>query len=168
MEIKCSDYLIVKLRYYADAKVLKKHYADPNHADKWLPKQHHERAVAYHDFFFSFIEKITGKSKDYWYYQYMTDASACLREEIHETYGILTSDTGGYYVWMIPKNRKDLFDWVVENTTVPYKVMKKVHLGGWKWRGPEASTYSREFSKLHTQRMKEKFPFLKKEQYEQE
>ena len=165
--IKCSDYFIVKLRYYADEKVLKKHYADPNHANLPLPKQHRDRARDYYAFFWVFVERVTGKSSKYWWYQFMTDASGCVRDEIQDRYGILISDTEGWVVYMIPKKHKDLFDWVIQNATVPYKEMKKVNLGAWSWSGLEANTWRREDSKQHTKKMKEKYPQLKNESYEQ-
>jgi len=120
--IKCKDYFIFKLRYYADRSVLDRF--GPSHP------QHSERARLSSDFFWAFTEKVTGKKQDVWYAEYMFGTRECATEELAADFGIfifLLSE--GCYTYFIPLNHKEIINWIIPNIHSPYKILKKTSVG---------------------------------------
>ena len=78
--MKCKDYYIFKIKYFADKKIL----------DEWhknngpTPKQHWQRAQDYNKFIWKFIKKVTGKPDTYWYKTYAFEARECAFEYVEE------------------------------------------------------------------------------------
>ena len=126
--MKCEDYFIVKLRYYADERVLKAFYKTPGHETLPLPKQHRERAQLYNNFYWDFVEKITGKNHKNWIKEYLFLTKECVEDEINESHGIMILSGEGWATFFIPKRYVDLFEWVKNNTTVPIKIVKKTNM----------------------------------------
>lgn len=125
-KLKCKDYFIFKLRYYADKKILDKWHTTFSH----VPKQHMERARLSNDFFWNLIEKITGKNKNEWYSTYMFDTNDCALEAMEETHGIYRwLLTEGYYTYFVPKQHTEIIEWVKLNIKSPYKILKRSSTG---------------------------------------
>lgn len=155
--MKCDDYVIIRLRYYADASVLNKHYKKPDSEKLQLPKQHYTRAEAHNAFFWSFIERVTGKDDKFWYVEFYFDAWDCVKDEIQETHGILISEGEGWNTYFIPKKHIDIIGWFVANINVPARIIRKSNLGKFRWRGLEVTNERREKSRERGRAFKEKF-----------
>lgn len=148
--MKCSDYFIVKLRYYADESVLKAFYKTPGHESLPLPKQHWERAQEYTKFYWKFIEKVTGKSSEFWYKQYMFNSRECVEDEINESHGIIVQGGEGWSTFFIPIRYEDIFEWVKNNTTVPIKIIKKTNMFFINYWGTKINKERRKEEREHT------------------
>lgn len=123
--LKCEDYFIIKVRFYASRYYLKKFYNNES-----IGRQKHWEAAKNHtEFFWNFIEKVTGTLSDKYYEKYMFNAKECVIEELNETYGIIIVEGEGYYKYFIPKNDSnlELVEWVKKNIKNPYKVLKKTY-----------------------------------------
>lgn len=138
-QLKCEDYFIVKIRYYASKYYLKKFHNN----DVIGLKKHHEAAKNHTDFFWAFIEKVAGK-QDY-FEKYYYNIKECVLEEIHETYGIIIIQEEGFYKYFIPKNNKNskLIDWMVENIKNPFVILRKTYIG---YMDTTPSTFYRKMS----------------------
>ena len=123
---KCTDYHIIKVRIYASKYLLAKHYNDDNNNNKPLPKQHWERAQQYTKFFWQFFTYVTGINNKDWYSKYMFDARECAFEELQDKYGILSSDAEAERIFLIPKGKEDILEWVKNNVELPYKIVSKI------------------------------------------
>lgn len=122
-KFKCKDYHIIKIKIYASKYLLDKYHNDKNNDKKPLPKQHWERAQQYTKFFwefFTFVTKITSKE---WHAKYFFDSKECAFEELQDKYGILNSDAEGERIFLIPKGREEIFEWLKENVRLPYTVV---------------------------------------------
>ena len=153
--INCKDYFIIKLRNYADASLLKK-WEKERDVNEFapLPKQHYERARLHNEFFWKFIERITGKTDNEWFSKYMFEPSECAQEEVHETHDIMISKGEGWITYLIPIKYPELIEWVKANVNVPSKTLKKFNLGFWRYRNISKS--QREQSIAFTSNFKEK------------
>lgn len=121
-KIKCKDYFIFKLRYCADRRILDRF--GPSHPQHW------ERAELSIEFFWNFVERVTGKKQSYWYDEYMTFTQECATEELATDYGIFRFLlSAGCYTYFIPLKYKEIIDWVVPNIRSPYKIIKKASVG---------------------------------------
>ena len=148
--MKCSDYYIVKLRYYTDDRVLKNFYKTPGHESQPLPKQHWERAQLYTKLYWDFIEKVTGKEHYYWLKEYMFSTKECVEDEIKESHGIIIMGGEGWATFLIPIRYTDLFEWIKNNTTVPIKIIKKTNMNWINIWGCQIHSELREEEKKHT------------------
>jgi len=70
MKIKCADFIIFKIKVYADNT--------NDITQQW------ERAQTHIDFIWNFIEKLTQKNSKYWHSIYRIDARVCAMEYILE------------------------------------------------------------------------------------
>lgn len=152
-KIRCSDYIIIKVRYYADNKLLNKHHKLQKQQNKSLPlpEQHHQRSKLYNEFFWKFIEKLTNKNMKQWHNKYMLETRECLHDEIEENFGIITSKEEGRDTFLIPKNNSEIINWFKENITIPYKEVRKINLGyigferNIKYRREDSIKYTKDF-----------------------
>lgn len=156
MSIKAKDFYIIRLRIYASPYLLKKHYASTTEG---LPKQHHERIKTYIDFNWKFVEKITGKPMSWWYSEYMMNTVDCAKEHIADKEGIFFSDREAYKYYLIPKIRKDLYDWFLENVpaSLPCEV-KKRFIGIWLLEHWRKQTFQRDLSNQFMEGMRLRHP----------
>ena len=69
-KFKCKDFYIIKIRVYASKYLLDKSDNNPNQP---LPKQHHERAERYSEFFWDFFYHITKIDSEDWHFKYSFD-----------------------------------------------------------------------------------------------
>lgn len=148
--MKCEDFFIIKLRYYADEKVLNKFYKTPGHESQPLPKQHWERAQLYTKFYWDFIEKVTGKNQDFWFKQYMFNTKECVEDEIKGSHGIIIQDCEGWYKFFIPIKHTELIEWIQKNTTIPTKIIKKTNMFWINHWGCTVNTERRTEERKHT------------------
>lgn len=125
--MKCDDYHIMKVRYYADKPMLKFFHDDthPRHIE--AVKKHHARALGYLEFKWKFITKVTNIEKKCWHQDYGMFADECAFEYIHEKFGIICEETrDGWRTFLIPKKYTDLFEWCQDNLpNNPYVVLKR-------------------------------------------
>lgn len=150
--IKCKDYFIIKIRVYADEKIL----------DEWhkgntvgVPKQHTERSKAHSEFFWQLVEKVTNKERKYWFLEYGLDAREAMTEELADTYDIQILGRESERTFMIPKTSPEIFEWVKNNVTNPSKVLKKTLLGFWAYKKPQ--TNFREVGRQNNKGLREKY-----------
>jgi hypothetical protein len=125
-EVKCKDYFIIKIQYYADKRLLKKW-----HEGGVMPIQHWERAKEYVDFVWRFVEMATGEGTEYWHTKYMFDAKECAIEEVEEKYGIFYSGGEGWATFMIPLRHTKMIKWMKSNIQLPNKVVSRTNLVGY-------------------------------------
>ena len=146
-----SDYFILKIRTYADDRLLNK--TKPGEP---LPKQHYERAQSFNDFIWSFISYMTKNDKDYWYANYMFDARECALDYIEENFGIMMlRNYESATKWIIPKEMAETIDWIKLNIpdNLPHNVLKRVNLLMYsfqidkdlKWRRAESLERTKNF-----------------------
>lgn len=154
IQVRCKDYFIIKIRNYADEKLLKKSRKEGGP----LPKQHHERSHAFITFKWELIKKITGKGLDQWCKIYMTDAANCAMEYIEEKYGIMLYDGSGWQTFMVPLKHSEIIAWIKENVKLPNKIMQKVSLGHLAYVERDL-TWKRNEAKKFTDEMKLKFNY---------
>lgn len=148
--MKCSDYFIVKLRYYADEKVLKAYYKTPGHESLPLPKQHWERAQQYTKLYWEFVEMVTGRNHESWFKEYLFMTKECVEDELKESFGIIIMGGEGWATFLIPTRHTDFFEWVKENTTVPIKILKKTNMFYVNHWGTVINKERREAERKHT------------------
>lgn len=142
-----KNYFKVKIRYYADKKLL-----DRSRGGN-LPAQHRERAALYNDFFWKFVEKVTGKTNLEFHDIYMFGATECAHEEMEQTHGIVIKlFEDGYYTYYIPNNHLEIIEWVKLNVKSPYKVLKRAHTLSYH---SSTVNYHRSDSKERTERFKQ-------------
>lgn len=120
-----KNYVIIKVRNYADEKLLKKHFQEPGNESKPLPKQHYYRAKEHFAFFHLLVEKVTGKNFKTWADEYLFDTHECLKDEIRENYGILIIDGEGWVTYFLPKEKIELIGWFIVTVKLPLKIVKK-------------------------------------------
>lgn len=132
--IKCDDYYILKVRYYGSEYYMKKFHT----GDLKAIKNHRIAAEKHNDFFWRFIEKATDNDMDYYFNKFQLSTHDCVREEIHEKFGIIIVGTEGYYKYFLPKNKKNfhLFMWMKKNCECKYKELKKTNTF-WLYDKPE-------------------------------
>jgi hypothetical protein len=124
-KLKCEDYFIIKIRYYAS-----KYYLNRFHNNDVIGlKKQYEAAQKHTKFFWDFVEHIAGKQNYYEKYYYNT--KECVLEEIHETHGIIIRQEEVFYKYFIPKNDNnlELISWMEENIKNPYAVLRKTYIG---------------------------------------
>jgi hypothetical protein len=139
--MKCDDYNIIKIRFFASNYYLKKWDIQNEPA----PKQHIERANNIND----------------WFLKYMYNTKDVMIDYIYETYGIIIRTKGedGYYYFFIPKKMKKEFKWLKTHNKNPYKIIKKTtihHLEFYfskqniKFRREESEEFTKS-SEIHKQ-----------------
>ena len=140
-QIQCKDYHIVKVRYYASPYYLKQFHEGKIKG----VKKHSEAASKHSEFYWSFIEKATGKSDDYFYKEFCFGARECATEEINETHGMIILFGEGWVTYLIPKDKnQDLFNWMIselESRKIPNKIVTRIFLG---WGDYSPTTWMRE------------------------
>ena len=142
--IKCKDYFIFKLRYYADKRVLDRF--GPSHPQHW------ERAKLSNEFFWDFFEKVSGKNMRDYHREYMLDTVKCAKEELEETHGIYRFQlSDAYYTYLIPKIYPEIFEWVLLNIKSPHKILQRASVG---FVNKQTSNYERTQSKKFTEKFK--------------
>jgi hypothetical protein len=112
---KKSDFNIYKIRVYADGIDVVKSKFDGD------PIQHNERAKEYVDFFGKMVEKVTGQSMRYYYTKYMFFAKESVVELLKANYDIRVVEGEEYNWWFIPKENKEVSDWVENNCKLPFR-----------------------------------------------
>ena len=76
--------------------------------------------------FWAFVEEVTGHSHEWWLYKYCFETKECVVDHLYEDHGIVVSHRGeGHYYFWIPKTMQDKFDWILNNTTNPIKILKR-------------------------------------------
>lgn len=135
-QIKCEDYFIIKVRYYASDYILKKWRYNNDHT----PKQHWERAVASGELFWALSEYVTGKSQEQYGNEYFLDLKHWAQEDLKEVHGIFIDEGGKCFNYMIPKNKVNVYNWLInylkETDKLPFKEVKKIRLGYYDMRLP--------------------------------
>lgn len=123
--LKCEDYFIIKVRFYASRYYLKKFHND----EPIGIKKHWEAAKNHTEFFWNFIEKVTKKSHEDYINEYFFSSKECAIEEIHEVYGIIIVEGEGYYKYFIPRNDSnlELVEWIKINCKNSFKILKKTY-----------------------------------------
>lgn len=124
--VKCKDYFIIKIRYYANDRLLRKW-----HAGGEMPTQHWERAKEYIEFMWMLVEEVTGNDMKYWHEKYMFEAKECAMEEIEEEYSIFYSGGEGWATLMVPLRQDRIIKWIKSNVRLPYKVVSRTNLVGY-------------------------------------
>lgn len=141
--MKCKDYFILKIRYYADEKLLKKWRVTQGP----LPLQHMERAQAYNEFQWKAVEFITGKKNQYFFFHYPLSTKDCALEELEDDFGIHICRNEAHDHWLIPKSRPDILEWCVQNLpNNPFKVLKKMKYIGHRFIDKNFLTFRRRDS----------------------
>jgi hypothetical protein len=149
--MKCTDYNIIRVRYYADEYRLKKYGLD----DKKTLLQHRDRARDANDFIWKLAEKLSGKDSMWWHMTYMFSASECFEEYLEFDEKILVSHQEGWKTYYIPKEREDVFQWFKDNLINPYKVVKKTYITYLSYRvGDENNNWKRKETLINTEEIK--------------
>lgn len=149
MEIKCKNYIIFLVKYFADKD--KSGNIDLDNIE--VLKKHHERAEKYINFCWKLIEHITGKNLNWWIEEYAGyDSKECAFEYLWEHYGILTTDRSGVMQFMIPKEKTELVEWIKNNLENPYTMPKKTDIRAFdlrteapKWRRESALNFKNKY-----------------------
>jgi hypothetical protein len=142
--IRCKDYHIIRVRYYADQKLLDKHHKETPNGP--YPKQHHDRAKSYYAFKMALIKHVTGFDQQALFDMYQFGTVDCGLEDMEEMSGIRYSSGEGWDTFMIPKERTDLIEWFHQNLTEnPFRVMKVIRMGYQKYR-EFPSRFKRDFA----------------------
>lgn len=139
-KIKCKDYFIIKIRYYADDRLLKKHSGEQ------LPKQHYDRAKLYVDCKIKFIEKVLKIEYKELVLKYFLYSFDCAFEQMEEEYGIIFLDGEGWATFMVPKKHIKIIKWLKNNILLPYKVISKTNIS-WLNIGERNLKWRRQMSK---------------------
>ena len=133
-DIKCKDYYIVKVKSNIYVK-------DDNVGNM-------ERAKAFNYFRWSVAVYVTGKDRSWWNWTHMMDSLECAYEEMDEKHGVLTIEHSKHLTFLIPKDNTELFEWLKEECSFDYKVLKKTELG-WVI---DPTTWRREQSRAFTKK----------------
>jgi hypothetical protein len=140
--IRCKDYHIIRVRYYADQKLLDKHRKTGGP----YPIQHHERAKSHYHFQMALIKHVTGFDHQALFDMYQFGTLEAGLEDMEEMSGIRYSGGEGDATYMIPKERTDLIEWFHQNLTEnPFRVMKRIRMGYQKYR-EFPSRFRRDFA----------------------
>ena len=123
--MKCENYYIVKVRYYADAKLLSQPFVTNEQR-----LQHHTRANHIGSLYWEFFEFVTGYSMKA--YVLMIPNFLRSREDSKEyllnEYGIYIDDGEANRYFYIPKTSEKYyleFLYFLSKYDLPYKVLKK-------------------------------------------
>jgi len=121
-----KDYNIIKLRYYTSKYYLKKFHEN----DTIAIKKQFEAAKKHLDFFWKFVEFLNNKTIENYVKDYGVSAAAeCAVEEINETHGIIRVDNEGWYTYLVPKDKPEIYEWIKNNIDgIPYKELKNVRI----------------------------------------
>ena len=165
--IKCKDYYIIKICYYADKYLNNRfddNYQNKVSKDPAVIKQHLERTGLYHKFKCEYIEYITGKDLKSWMSEYSYEPFECAFEEIYEKYGIISAIcTEGWYYYFIPKTLPDVLEWMTSNLVNPFKIISKTnHIPMIQ----NDLSWMRRFSLDLTNNIKDNYSELKTKKYE--
>lgn len=109
--MKCEDYNIIKILYYADKNMMK-FFHDANHPRHIESlKKHYARAESYLEFKWKFINKVTEIDEKLWHQDYGMFADECAFEYMQEKFGIICEETrDGWRTFLIPKKYSELFE----------------------------------------------------------
>jgi len=122
---KMTDYTIFKIRYYADSVNIAKGKFDDEKNEGW------ERGKLLNSLFTGMVEFITNKPVSYWMDKYGFGYIDCMKEDLHETYGIIIPNSEEYEYWLIPNEMTDVIEWVKENCKLPYSIVKRYADNDW-------------------------------------
>jgi hypothetical protein len=145
-EMKSSDYTIFKIRYYADGINVIKGKFDSD------PQQHWDRAQSYNNLFWRMFENVSGITETDWRKDYFLSSKECAVEELYDKYDILIPETEEYYYWFIPNDMIDLIDWVKDNCSLPFQIVRRTPYSS--LIGREKTTWRREDAKKIIQSVK--------------
>ena len=123
-KFNCKDFYIIKIRIYASEYLLNKAHKNGEN----LPVQHRQRVGQYHDFLHEFFEHFTGIKMHDWILNHFGDHTDCAYEELQEKFGILQSDAESHKIFLIPKDREDILEWIKENVKLPYKIISRIRV----------------------------------------
>jgi hypothetical protein len=165
-KINDAHYFILKVRYYADKKLLDKSHKK----GEMLPKQHHERARMWVDFQWKLIEHLTGKPFTWWIGYYPLNTSDCAWEEVNEKgcdgQNPMYFWNEGWKVLYIPKSQPELRDWIYENCSNPIKEVKRYPLIMLRYSHKEETfKWQREHAIVFKNSMLEKNPEIYQQIY---
>lgn len=124
--LSTRDYYIIRLRINTTKYYLKKFH---NYEQIGLIKQR-DAVEKYLDFFWNFVNLITGRDSKYYYINYNSSVD-CAKEELNDFdihVKLLRTD---YDYYFIPKTEENIsiVRWMFENAKVDIKIVKK--LGGY-------------------------------------
>lgn len=126
MKQRSSQYFIIKLRYYASPHYLKL-WHEKNSAIGL--KKHHEAAVTHNDFFWKFVERVTGKTHRDFVIEYGMFASECATEELEADHKLVLLKGEGWFNYLIPKENTELIDWFLEHSKHIYrKIVNRIKI----------------------------------------
>jgi len=114
--MRCKDFYIIR--------VYKKKYNKRINSNKTIEE--------FIEFKWNIIRKFTGKSEEYWYWNYMQETYECAFEEIYENKNIIILENLKHMEFFIP--RENVADYskiisIIENHKLKYKNLKKISLG---------------------------------------
>ncbi len=119
---KCSDYFIIKLRFYASDHYMR--LMRKGNRNGYI--KHMLASRNYYTFFWKFIEKVTDKKYEYFSNNYFLHEVESSIEEIRETHDIYHSQTSkGYHTFFIPRKYKDIVNWVKASVNIPNTILDK-------------------------------------------
>lgn len=122
--ITAKDYLYIKIRVHASDYLLR----DPNWQKNKRAREAHAKACRdYLKFFEKFVEQFSGYTNEQISYEYAFGQHEASKEIIREKTGIVICNSGGYYIYCIPKTElgQQIFDWILANCLCKCKIIKK-------------------------------------------
>lgn len=121
--ISSKTHRFIKVRKFPSKYILDKFHNN----DKKAIITFHKYGEKYRDFYQSFIGFAMGKPYQYYQDNYIFETSIITKEILHEKTGILIAEAGNHHVYCIPKTieNEKLFDYIIKNVPVKYKVLKK-------------------------------------------
>ncbi len=116
---KTSDYTIFKIRYYADGVNVRKGIFKGDDKQAW------DRAKLLTSLFGDMVEFVTKKPISFWIDKFGFGYTDCMKEELHEHFGIIIPNSEEYDYWFIPNELTDVINWIKENCKLPYTIAKR-------------------------------------------
>lgn len=147
--INSRNYYLISIRVYPSdyfLKLFQKNDLKGHNAFKKIIKE-------YTNFFKLLYENIVKKDHDKQYEIYF-NAREVMTEELREICGLNIMEAENNRIFCIPKNRKDVFDFIINNCILKYKILKKTR-GTYFDRG--ISTYYRDNNKINGIKYMKKF-----------
>lgn len=155
--MSCKDYYIVRIHTELSKNQMKKFH------DFTDVIPFYSYIKEYFNFKWAFIEEVTGKSMEQWYWDYFLDPMECAFEYIHDLTGtIIITNDGRYADFCFPKDKKDLYDRFIlklNNSKVKYHTVTKL-LGFWLFE-QRSFTIHREISDKYTPDRQASYPYMK-------
>lgn len=124
--VTSKTHFLINIRYHASEYYMKKFDEEDNHI---AHKKHMKAAQKYQEFKWEFAKKFLNIKQDEFTTTYgFSFNSECFDEEIKEKTGVEIFCASPVYTWCIPKNRTDIFNWIVKRLAfklITHKVLKK-------------------------------------------